>query len=155
MKVKSISRVRLLATSWTAAYQAPRSMGFARQEYWSGLPLPSPCNAVSGSIPGLGKSPEEGKGYPLHYSWASLDGKESACNEGDLSSIPGLGRSPGEGNGNPFQYSCLGNSMDRGTQQGLWGHKRVGHDSATKHGEGDGTPLQYSCLEYPMDRGTW
>ena len=45
--------------------------------------------------------------------------------------------------------------MDRGTQQGLWGHKRVGHDSATKHGEGDGTPLQYSCLEYPMDRGAW
>ena len=42
MKVKSLSRVRLLATSWTAAYQAPPSMGFSRQEYWSGLPLPSP-----------------------------------------------------------------------------------------------------------------
>ena len=41
-EVKSLSRVRLLATQWTAAYQAPRSMGFARQEYWSGLPLPSP-----------------------------------------------------------------------------------------------------------------
>ena len=40
--VKSLSRVRLLATSWTAAYQAPPSMGFSRQEYWSGLPLPSP-----------------------------------------------------------------------------------------------------------------
>ena len=35
------SRVQLLATPWTAAYQAPPSMGFARQEYWSGLPLPS------------------------------------------------------------------------------------------------------------------
>ena len=43
MKVKSLSRVRLLATSWTAAYQAPPpSMGFSRQEYWSGVPLPSP-----------------------------------------------------------------------------------------------------------------
>ena len=42
VKVKSLSRVRLLATPWTAAYQAPPSMGFARQEYWSGLPLPSP-----------------------------------------------------------------------------------------------------------------
>ena len=42
MKVKSLSRVRLLATPWTAAYQAPPSMGFARQEYWSGVPLPSP-----------------------------------------------------------------------------------------------------------------
>ena len=42
VKVKSLSRVRLLATPWTAVYQAPASMGFSRQEYWSGLPLPSP-----------------------------------------------------------------------------------------------------------------
>ena len=42
VKVKSLSRVRLLATPWTAAYQAPPSMGFSRQEYWSGVPLPSP-----------------------------------------------------------------------------------------------------------------
>ena len=42
VKVKSFSRVRLLATPWTAAYQAPPSMGFSRQEYWSGVPLPSP-----------------------------------------------------------------------------------------------------------------
>ena len=42
VKVKSLSRVRLLATPWTAAYQAPLPMGFSRQEYWSGVPLPSP-----------------------------------------------------------------------------------------------------------------
>ena len=42
MKVKPLSRVRLLATPWTAAHQAPPSMGFSRQEYWSGVPLPSP-----------------------------------------------------------------------------------------------------------------
>ena len=42
VKVKSLSRVQLLATPWTAAYQASPSMGFARQEYWSGSPLPSP-----------------------------------------------------------------------------------------------------------------
>ena len=42
VKVKSLSRVRLFETPWTAAYQAPPSMGFSRQEYWSGLPLPSP-----------------------------------------------------------------------------------------------------------------
>ena len=42
VKVKALSRVRLLATPWTAAYQAPSSMGFSRQEYWSGVPLPSP-----------------------------------------------------------------------------------------------------------------
>ena len=41
VKVKSLSRVRLLATTWTAAHQAPPSMGFSRQEYWSGVPLPS------------------------------------------------------------------------------------------------------------------
>ena len=42
MKVKLLSRVRLLATPWTAAYQAPLPMGFSRQEYWSGVPSPSP-----------------------------------------------------------------------------------------------------------------
>ena len=42
VKVKLLSCVRLLATPWTAAYQAPLSMGFSRREYWSGLPLPSP-----------------------------------------------------------------------------------------------------------------
>ena len=50
VKVKSLSRVRLFATPWTAAYQVPPSMGFSRQEYWSGVPLPSPqiwqCAAV-------------------------------------------------------------------------------------------------------------
>ena len=40
--VKSLSRVRLFATPWTVAYHAPPSMGFSRQEYWSGLPFPSP-----------------------------------------------------------------------------------------------------------------
>ena len=42
VKVKSLSHVWLSATLWTAAYQAPPSMGFSRQEYWSGVPLPSP-----------------------------------------------------------------------------------------------------------------
>ena len=42
MRVKSLSRAQLLATPWTAAYQATPPMGFSRQEYWSGLPLPSP-----------------------------------------------------------------------------------------------------------------
>ena len=42
------------------------------------------------------------------------EGKESACNAGDLSSIPGSGRFPGEENGSPLQYSCLENPMDTG-----------------------------------------
>ena len=41
MKVKSLGHVQLSATPWTAAHQAPPSMGFSRQEYWSGVPLPS------------------------------------------------------------------------------------------------------------------
>ena len=45
VKVKSLSRVWLLATPWTAAYQAPPCMGFSRQEYWSGVPLPSPTTS--------------------------------------------------------------------------------------------------------------
>ena len=42
LKVKSLSHVQLFVTPWTVAYQAPLSMGFSRQEYWSGLPFPSP-----------------------------------------------------------------------------------------------------------------
>jgi len=47
VKVKSLSRVRLLVTPWTAAHQAPPSMGFSRQEYWSGVPLPSLIGTIS------------------------------------------------------------------------------------------------------------
>ena len=47
------------------------------------------------------------------------DGKEFACNVGDLGSSPMLGRTPGEGNGNPLQYSCLENPMDRGVWQAV------------------------------------
>ena len=46
VKVKSLSRVRLFATPWTAAYQAPPSMGFSRQKYWSVVPLPSPNDHI-------------------------------------------------------------------------------------------------------------
>ena len=42
MCVKSLSRVQVFATLWTVAHQAPLSMGFSRQQYWSGLPFPSP-----------------------------------------------------------------------------------------------------------------
>ena len=52
MKAKSLSRVLLFVTPWTVAYQAPPSMGFSRQECWSGLPFPSP-----GDLPNLGIEP--------------------------------------------------------------------------------------------------
>ena len=52
-KVKLLSRVQLFVTPWTVAYQAPLSMGFSRQEYWSGLPFPSP----GGIFPTQGSNP--------------------------------------------------------------------------------------------------
>ena len=52
VKVKLLSRVRLFATPWTVVYQASPSMGFSRQEYWSGLPFPSPRD-----LPNLGIEP--------------------------------------------------------------------------------------------------
>ena len=68
-----------------------------------------------GLITGLGKSPGEGKGYPLQYSWVSLVAQlvknlPAMWKTGVF--IPDLGRFPGEGNGNLYQYSCLENSMD-------------------------------------------
>ena len=63
MKVKSLSRVRLLATPWTVAHQAPPSMGFSRQEYWSGVPLPSPI--------GLTRQTFVGKVMSLHFNMLS------------------------------------------------------------------------------------
>ena len=48
VKVKSLSRVQLLLTPWTSAYQAAPSLGFSRQEYWSGVPLPSPSSMLRG-----------------------------------------------------------------------------------------------------------
>ena len=52
LEVKLLSRVRLFATLWSVAYQAPPSLGFSRQEYWSGLPFPSP-----GDLPNPGIKP--------------------------------------------------------------------------------------------------
>ena len=52
VKLKSLSHVRLFSTQWTVAYQAPPSMGFSRQEYWSGLLFPSP-----GDLPNQGLNP--------------------------------------------------------------------------------------------------
>ena len=85
VKVKSLSHVCLLETPWTAAYQAPPSMGFSRQEYWSGVPLPSllslvaataakspqscptPCDPIDGSPPGF-----PSLGFSRQEHWSGL-----------------------------------------------------------------------------------
>ena len=60
-KVKSLSRVRLFVTPWTVAYPVSLSMGFSRQEYWSGLPFPSP-----------GDLPDPGLNLSLQHCWQTL-----------------------------------------------------------------------------------
>ena len=81
MIVKSLSHVQLLATPWTVAYQAPPSMGFPRQECWSGLPGPSPMSPLLGL-----------KGRNGGFHGGSVI-KNLPCNAGDTGSIPGLRRS--------------------------------------------------------------
>ena len=127
-------------TPWTVD-KAPLSMGFSRQEYWSGLLFPSPGDLPHPGIEPVSLMPPALAGgvfatsttwevpsvvYICVYKTNTLiytygqymgsphgsDGEESACNARDLGSILGLGRSPGVGNGNPFQCSCLEKSMD-------------------------------------------
>ena len=76
-------------------------MEFSRQEYWGGVPLPS---LFTGSVATYLFWSHQFLGFP-----GGSDGKESACNVGDLGSIPGLGRSPGGEHGTTLKYSCLEN----------------------------------------------
>ena len=72
MKVKSLSRVRPSATPWTAAYQAPPSRRFSRQEYWSGLPLPSPYGGLRvASVVSDSVRPHRRQPTRLHRPWDS------------------------------------------------------------------------------------
>ena len=91
------------------------------------------------------------EGFPVRS-----DGKEPACNEGDLSSIPGLGRSPGRGHGNPLQYSWA--SLVAQTEKTLpamrdtWVQSLGWEDSLE-----EGMAAHSSSLSWriPMDRGAW
>ena len=97
VKVKSLSCVRLLATAWTAAYQAPPSRGFSRQEYWSGVPLPSLCcslwgckesdmterlnwlNHVQALSSKLAFPQTQRGGVTLFYGWRNRLGEGTSC----------------------------------------------------------------------------
>ena len=130
--MKSLSRVRLFATPWTAAHQAPPSTGFSRQQYWSGLPLLSsfPGSRVWRGLQTLFLSVFGGLRHlaqrKLESEVTSGSGRASQmvlavenppANAGDVRDVgltPGLGRSPGGGHLNPLQCSCLENPVDRG-----------------------------------------
>ena len=84
MKVKSQNEVaqsvQLLMTSWTAAYQAPPSMGFSRQEYWSGLPFPSPLNIFrTWKIPSLTSGSTLRRSHPDKASSVEFSSVTQAC----------------------------------------------------------------------------
>ena len=112
------SHVQLFATLWTVIHQAPLSIGFSRQEYWSGLPCPSP-----GDLP-----VPWGQTHVSYISicqWCLKKVETGASLVIQMVMNPlavqvvwvrslGLGGSPGEGNGYSLQYSCLENPMDRG-----------------------------------------
>ena len=88
----------LFATPWTVACQAPLSIGLLWQEYWSGLPFPSPGDLP---IPGIKlTSPALGSQF---FPGGQVV-KNPPANAGDSSSISGSEKSPGEGNGNPLKY---------------------------------------------------
>ena len=72
-KVKSLSRVQLFAISWTVVYQASLSMGFSRQEYWSGVPFPSP-----GDPPDPGIEPKS-PALPGGFFTTESPGKVNVC----------------------------------------------------------------------------
>ena len=72
VKVKSLSRVRLFVTPWTVAYQAPPSMRFSRQEYWSGLPFPSPMDHVLSELSSM-TSPSCVALHGMAHSFIELD----------------------------------------------------------------------------------
>ena len=124
-EVKSLIRIQLFVTPWTEVCQAPPFMGFSRQEYWSGLPLPSP--ELLSRIWQILKINERG------FSGGTVL-KNLPANTGDEGFIPGSGRSPGEENCKSLHYSCLGNPMDRGA---WWlnsmGSQRVRYDWVTEH----------------------
>ena len=89
--MKSLSRVQLLATPWTAAYQVPPSVGFSRQEYWSGVSLPSP---------GVGC----GRAQTSASAWRAASGTPRKQIKAHVTGS----------NGTPLQYSCLENPTDGG-----------------------------------------
>ena len=88
--------------------------------YLARIPI---MDSVRGSRMKVGKSKMSRQRYCRRGLPGGTDGKESACNAGDLDSIPGLGRSPGEGKGDPLRYTCLENPHGQRSLVGysLWG----------------------------------
>ena len=112
---------RLFATPWTVARQAPLSMRFSGQEYWSGLSFPSPGDLPNAAIKHVSPATAGGfftaepQGSPSRFPYCYVPPAwGNSWHAGGLGLVSGSGRSPGGGCSNPLQYSCLENPMDRG-----------------------------------------
>ena len=103
----TLSHVQLFATHWTVAHQAPLSMGFPRQEYWSGVPFP-----VLEDPAHLGIKPSSPASLTLADTFFTTEPPGKPISNKYYRELVG------EGKGTPLQYSCLGNPMDRGA---WWG----------------------------------
>ena len=134
MKVKSLSRVRLFVTLWTEAYQAPPSMGFSRQEYWSGVPLPSTLDHLSHYQSSIESNNTLKGSSGIYPSDARI------LQHAQINVIPHINKEYGTGT----------KTMER-DRKARDKHMHYHH----LIGEGNGTPLQYSCLENSMDGGAW
>ena len=129
---KKVSPVRLFVTPWTVAHHAPLSMGFSRQEYWSGLPCPPPEDLLNPGIEPRSPALQEDS------LQAELSGKPNAL----------------------FIIKNLFAKLDRTLFTITFRRysKEWFIDSIRIYGvfgEGNGNPLQCSCLENPRDSGTW
>ena len=123
------SCVQLFVTPWTIALQAPLSMGFSRQEYWSGLPCPP-----SGDLPNPGIEPESLRSPALASGFFNGTPLQYSCLE------------------NPM-YRAAWKAAGHGVTEGRT--RLHFHLSLSCTGEGNGNPLQCSCLENPRDGGAW
>ena len=166
------SHVRLCATPWTAAHQAPVSTGFSRQEYWSGLPFPSP---ISAHTAGQNKMRVVIISFTFYHVLAKIHETFGGFpgDSWERKWQPTLVLLPGKSHvwRSPVNYNPWGRKESDKTE---WLHFHFlsgdsdGKDSACSardlglipgwgrsSGEGNGYPLQYSCLKNSMDRGAW
>ena len=135
--MKSLSHVRLLMTPWTAAHQAPPSMGFSRQEYWSGVPLPFPGEGMTSVFSApfsqqsrVGWGIRDLKARRISGCWpesirkgpGSILPRKRQCQEGQ--SMPSLGRGGSnscqfEQGGGPGSWSRVGARGIRASSRNL------------------------------------
>ena len=156
MMVKSLRHVQLFPILWAVTCQAPPSMGFSRQEQWSGLTFPCPGDLSDPGIQPKSRGTCRQTLYHLSHhfqlNWGfpgSSAGKESACNVGGLGLIPGSGRFPGGGHGNSLHYLCLENPMDRGA---WWATVHGAHKEldTTERLSTPSTPVKYLQVPLPL-----